>query len=833
MLPNGHHDKFAFGLTIQWFLMLMTQSPSQELLTRARQILSPQVETVERRRALLSSAFWGHSLQGQFEYKGSAYDFATNCITQLLNHGFLPSGEHALARLLQTLRDDGVGLDQQIEIDALIRLTKALATIPRQFELDYLEWLKADILQNLERYTPIGGGAERKARMQIVCGYEPFDKRQPSRQFVDAVKEINSGRRAVVLLGRPGGGKTTILWKLAEELVTAALQDAGAPIPLLIPLGFWDKPDQPLTEFIAEHLNESSQLGRYLDALLSQKRAALLLDGLNELPVAERDFKYPQVRRLFESNKQLLAVVSCRQDDYVPNSDFDLGCDRINIFPLDVPRIRQFAERYLPGKGDEFFWTLAGEQARYYHNDFLAKVGIQHEDRFWEAEQPPHDLKWTYPDWNKYSGWAKWIEHRDAGLITLARNPYMLLMLVSQYNEHQKLPDNRGDLFRQFVEALLKKRARLPAEQWPGLIEGLSKVAYAMQSQRAPGDEDGTAEEGNALTVLPLAEVRQILDEPSLKLANSANLLNPGEQVRFTHQLLQEYFAAHYLNTTMSLATADASALWPADRWWRRTNWEEVAILLAGVKDCSEVVKWIADANPLVAASCALRSGADPLPVATLEHLRELWLPRLDNLVRDTHPQARAAIGRALALLDLDNRPNVTTLSGIEWKEIPAGEFKCGDESESDNKPRTLKLPTFYISRFPITQAQFQIFLDDPEGAADPRWFAGLTEDDKARRIAEPYFKFANHPRDNINWYQAMAFCRWWSWRAGKTYDLDKVTEWEVRLPTEFEWERAARGRNGLVYPYGNDYDLNKGNTGDTGIGQTSAVGIFPNGASP
>ena len=56
---------------------------------------------------------------------------------------------------------------------------------------------------------------------------------------------------------------------------------------------------------------------------------------------------------------------------------------------------------------------------------------------------------------------------------------------------------------------------------------------------------------------------------------------------------------------------------------------------------------------------------------------------------------------------------------------------------------------------------------------------------------------------------------------------------WALRLPAEFEWEYAARGTDGRQYPYLGDFDTGKGNTDETGIRQTSAVGIFPDGASP
>ena len=252
------------------------------------------------------------------------------------------------------------------------------------------------------------------------------------------------------------------------------------------------------------------------------------------------------------------------------------------------------------------------------------------------------------------------------------------------------------------------------------------------------------------------------------------------------------------------------------------------------------MVEWIAEANPEVAVQCFVRSGA-ALAEATKETLCDKWISRLTDLETDPEPQARAAIGRALGMLGWDSRPGVgvvemngVKLPDIEWIKIPEGEFQYGDaKAEYAAKPQKLWLPEFQISRFPITYSQFQTFLDDPEGFNDSRWFAGLAADEDDRRMEEQYFKFANHPRDTVNWYQAVAFCRWLTWRLGTTFDLKKVAEWAVRLPTEFEWEKAARGTDGRLYPYKGKYDPKKSNVDETGIGQTNAVGIFPNGASP
>lgn len=154
-----------------------------------------------------------------------------------------------------------------------------------------------------------------------------------------------------------------------------------------------------------------------------------------------------------------------------------------------------------------------------------------------------------------------------------------------------------------------------------------------------------------------------------------------------------------------------AAGIWPPDRWWERTNWEEATILLAGLysDDCAPIVEWVAEANPEVAARCVTRSGAG-FAEATRERLRSQWIPRLTGLKRDAEPKARAAVGRALGLTGLDNRKGVgivetpigdgrvVALPDMSWVEIPGGEFKYGDKRESDNPPPKLTLATFHIS---------------------------------------------------------------------------------------------------------------------------------------
>ena len=265
---------------------------------------------------------------------------------------------------------------------------------------------------------------------------------------------------------------------------------------------------------------------------------------------------------------------------------------------------------------------------------------------------------------------------------------------------------------------------------------------------------------------------------------------------------------------------------------------------------------------------------------------------RLADLLRLGHlrPVERAAAGRALARLG-DPRPGVGIIVGADgrpplpyilWCYMPPGPFVMGsaDNDEmayDDEKPQhTQDIPYGYlISRYPITNAQFGAFVE-AEGYRERRYWAeakrakvwkdGLVKrwrDEEPR--AGPYdfgepFNLANHPVVGVTWYEALAFCRWleermcesanqrigeWQiWREGRLETLRSILDdrlqtairhsrFTVRLPAEAEWEKAARGTDGRVFPWGNEPNPNRANYEDTEIGGTSAVGCFPGGASP
>lgn len=173
---------------------------------------------------------------------------------------------------------------------------------------------------------------------------------------------------------------------------------------------------------------------------------------------------------------------------------------------------------------------------------------------------------------------------------------------------------------------------------------------------------------------------------------------------------------------------------------------------------------------------------------------REMLLLQLDML----DALAPSLMGRAATAMPVQD--------DVEMVPVPAGEFIMGSddpEADDDEKPASkVFVGSFSIDKFEVTNARY---LRCIEAGACTRP-VGLGHDAVTR---------ANLPVTIVSWHQAVVYCRW----AGK------------RLPTEAEWEKAARGTDGRRYPWSNDFDAKRANVGYTS--GSTAVGSFPNGASP
>ena len=126
------------------------------------------------------------------------------------------------------------------------------------------------------------------------------------------------------------------------------------------------------------------------------------------------------------------------------------------------------------------------------------------------------------------------------------------------------------------------------------------------------------------------------------------------------------------------------------------------------------------------------------------------------------------------------------------------------------------------------------VTVPDERGYQREEWWQGLAKQPTPR---PPMWSYANHPRETVSWYEAMAFCRWLEARLRERGELPEGGQ--VRLPSEREWEKAARGSDGREFPWGEfqpghaNMDEQWDGVGPYNLAQTSAVGIYPQGASP
>lgn len=155
----------------------------------------------------------------------------------------------------------------------------------------------------------------------------------------------------------------------------------------------------------------------------------------------------------------------------------------------------------------------------------------------------------------------------------------------------------------------------------------------------------------------------------------------------------------------------------------------------------------------------------------------------------------------------------ISPIDGAQMMFVPAGEFTMGsNDGDSDEKPpHPVTLDEFWIDKFEATNALYKKCV--AAGKCQP---PNPTES----YTRDAYYgnsQFDNYPVIYVSWNDATRFCEW----AGR------------RLPTEAEWEKAARGTDGRIYPWGNTFDNNRLISFEGKFGDSAAVGSYPSGASP
>lgn len=165
----------------------------------------------------------------------------------------------------------------------------------------------------------------------------------------------------------------------------------------------------------------------------------------------------------------------------------------------------------------------------------------------------------------------------------------------------------------------------------------------------------------------------------------------------------------------------------------------------------------------------------------------------------------------------------ITTPIHLELVRVPAGEFLMGSDPARDKDARPDEQPQhrvylseFHIGKYPVTNEQYAAFVRATGQRVPDHWKNGQISRGKA-----------NHPVVYVDWADAVAFCEWLSKANGRPF----------RLPTEAEWEKAARGpelAEGRIYPWGNVWESDRLNSVERGPGDTTPVGHYsPAGDSP
>ncbi len=636
--------------------------------------------------------------------------------------------------------------------------------------------------------------------------------------LADAFKRtLGLGRRAMVLLGDPGSGKTTylkqVLLIVAGDPTALGLPAGCLPVFLsLRKLGALRKSPNPaavLPEFIRAQARESllGMTDDFAAHLCKRGNLILLLDGLDEVADAnERDEVARWIEKVQDVEPTFYFLVSCRHAGYSPQVRFQAAFRELKLRDLTDPQMEGFVRD----------WYKLVERELHSDSDQTdARAKLAAEDLMRELAR------------SEFTSIAR--------VYALTRNPLLLTAICLVHHDIGKLPHARAKLYEECVAVLLKRwedsrTDTLDSDETLVVLQPVAAWMHAERRERATKAELlGRVADAIGRLRDPKPDADCFLD----MIRDDVGLLSGWgvDEYGFMHLGFQEFLTAQHLRNVGT--EFDRVAGHFADSWWQEVILLMLALHNPGAFDPfmralvrrPEFTQWWD--SPMM-QSCFTEASM-PSAAAFLALLREPeprgWLVRKLGLRPDKakeHGQRQLAAAQLLSRVmpgeldkladELREHPSPAVrewwatrgapvrvigaaatrkvVHGVELVLIPGGDFMMGSPPteqgryHAEGPQHRVELASFYLARTPVTNAQYSEYL------ADPNAKARVPESWADRQYNQP-----QQPVVGVSWADAQAYCEW----AG------------LMLPTEAQWEYACRAKSTTRYSSGNsERDLDR-----------------------